>query len=582
MSLIRRLGDKARQAKEAQEAEDLAKQRLNERFANVIAPSMEGLYRYLNELIEQIKLVREAFPIRYELTGYGAFEALSTFDYKLEREQRYRGVTLDLVWKVRVNPERSPVITLNGYDRIKALDEIFKRWGLGGAQGDKRAPSGLLIQANFQPRGFICCRLNVVANAEDEFVRFTFENVDRLGTTRKLLPPEQLDEAACDRLARFLVREDDDFIREDLPEHLRQRLRPSAPTPATTPAPEVDTVTGTAARAATDAASNSATSSLDAPTSAARGSVAPASSTPGPNSARGSNATPMPPANTAGGPPPQTDFELPESTLDPRLRAGFLRAIAPAEARDAIDADLQASLAEAARKAEEALRQAMREHGFEPESSAPDAAAASSAESEAVSPVIPVALPEPDLGGAPVSSAAQSASSSAPASAGPMAPVASGARSAPTAGPAPSAAIVPTPPAGAAPPSGPSPSHTQVAAGPRSGAPVTPPTNPAAPARSGAASGSPASVASGLAAATPPATPAAAPTPLPAATPAAPAAPALGGGSTPAAMHAAPPAPTAPSAPATPTPAAPPAPQRDKASAFLNRFKKTLDQLDES
>jgi hypothetical protein len=61
-------------------------------------------------------------------------------------------------------------------------------------------------------------------SAEDPILRLSFENTNWLGASRRQLPWDELDDSLFDRIARFIVREDDSLFMEELPDALRERL----------------------------------------------------------------------------------------------------------------------------------------------------------------------------------------------------------------------------------------------------------------------------------------------------------------------------------------------------------------------
>ena len=69
------------------------------------------------------------------------------------------------------------------------------------------------------PYGKLCTRKRVM------HLRLMFENASWLGSSRRQVPWEQINDGLFDRIARFIVREDDSLFTEELPDALRQRLR---------------------------------------------------------------------------------------------------------------------------------------------------------------------------------------------------------------------------------------------------------------------------------------------------------------------------------------------------------------------
>lgn len=204
---------------------------------------MVELTRYLEGLVATLMEVKPAIIVKMPIQGYGDLAAQPYWDYKIEHERRHRAFVVNMTWTLRVDPERTPVVRADSVTKVKTLISVFRHNNLGGIKEEKRTPQGEIMVATFHARGYIKASLQAQISAEDPILRMSFNNASWLGTSRRQLPWEQINDSLFDKLARFLVREDDSLFTEEVTGELRQKLgrepetvqtrvEPVAPTPA--------------------------------------------------------------------------------------------------------------------------------------------------------------------------------------------------------------------------------------------------------------------------------------------------------------------------------------------------------------
>lgn len=213
-SLLKRLSEQASQIK-AKEAEVNQEQEVRrQRFDERVKPTMAALLDYLKEFADQLRVVRPAVTYRYELPAYGTFQALSQHDYRLQDETRYTEVEIELRFRSRAETESAPRVQFRNVQLIKSITDNLREYGLGGMREDRRGPTGVVIDATLQVTGFVNARLHILGKAADENLCFTLSNIDRLGRVVRNIPLELMSDAVFDRLGEFLLRENDQFVRD--------------------------------------------------------------------------------------------------------------------------------------------------------------------------------------------------------------------------------------------------------------------------------------------------------------------------------------------------------------------------------
>jgi len=220
------------------QAEQAAREReeLEARYRTQIEPRMKALVQYLEGLAATLLEVRPAFVVQMPIQGYGDLCTVPFYDYKVEHERRHRSFVISMTWSLRVDPERTPAVRADNVTRVRTLTNLFRQYHLGGIKEEKRTPQGEISVATFHARGYIKAKLQAQISAEDPVLRMVLDNASWLGSSRKQVPWDRIDDSLFDRIARFVVREDDSLFSEELPEELKQKLRRESPA-ADAPAP---------------------------------------------------------------------------------------------------------------------------------------------------------------------------------------------------------------------------------------------------------------------------------------------------------------------------------------------------------
>jgi hypothetical protein len=215
MSFLKRLSEQAQQIKgeEAKLAQDVEVRK--ERYARITLPTMQALKDYFNELANLLKVTKPEVRATYNLPGYGDFQTILHPELTVKDDQRFSEFQLQVLWKSRIDTEKAPKLQLNSVERIRTLGETLKMYHLSGMKEEARGAAGHLSQASLQISGFIHGRMVVHAKLDDDCLRFQFDNVDRLQSTRQSIAAENASDEVFDRLAEFILRENDLFLRDN-------------------------------------------------------------------------------------------------------------------------------------------------------------------------------------------------------------------------------------------------------------------------------------------------------------------------------------------------------------------------------
>lgn len=225
MSLLDRIGKEAQKVRAERERVALEKQRQEDRYDQVVAPAMIGLYDYLQALARDLAEVRPPVHLDFDFSHYGRVPFSVIHDYKIEQQKRRYSFEISMSWRARADHEKIKELVVSGHRKVRQLIDQMRQLHLGGVREPEHGPNGDVVSARFHPRGYLHLEMHAKASAYDNYLRLSFRHLDSLGTTHKHVFAEQLDEAFYDRLGRFLVREDNELIKETLTAEMRARLQ---------------------------------------------------------------------------------------------------------------------------------------------------------------------------------------------------------------------------------------------------------------------------------------------------------------------------------------------------------------------
>ncbi|HEY6985736.1 MAG TPA: hypothetical protein VH375_06625 [Rhodanobacteraceae bacterium] len=190
-----------------------------------LEPALDGLHAFLTELTHKLRTLHSRIALHYHVPGYGEIVGYIDHEYRLEdlKQPSSRDITLD--FGCAIASDECPSVEVEGASRLRAVSGFFQRHRIGGMTAPRKDVSGDLVGATFRAKGRIPVSAHFHADAESGVLRMTFTHFDGFDTTVKSIAPAQVDEALYEQIGRYLVREPNTLLREDLPEAYRKQLR---------------------------------------------------------------------------------------------------------------------------------------------------------------------------------------------------------------------------------------------------------------------------------------------------------------------------------------------------------------------
>jgi hypothetical protein len=194
-------------------------------YRTKLEPALDALNAFLSELIHKLKTLQPRIALHYHVPGYGEIVGYIEHEYRLSetRQPSSREIALDFACAIAT--EECPTVEVEGVSRVRALAGFFQRNHIGGMLAPRKDSAGELVAATFRAKGRIPLAARFEVSVESGALRLSFSNFDGFDTTVKSIAAAQVDEAVYDQIGRFLVRDPNTLLREDLPDAYRKHLR---------------------------------------------------------------------------------------------------------------------------------------------------------------------------------------------------------------------------------------------------------------------------------------------------------------------------------------------------------------------
>ena len=225
VGLLDELEQEAQRRKASAGDAEKRKAEREEIYRTQIEPGLTALYEYLQKLTASLKVLKPEKQQRYALNGYGDVVGYLEHEYDLRTSAQTGTKEIKLAFPCAVASDECPTIEVQGAAKVKAVGGAFQRYHLGGLIDPKKDASGEVVSARFNAKGRITLSATFVGDAESAMVKMTFVNFESLGSVTKTVTGAQLNETLFDDVGRFLTREPNNLLHEELSDAYRTQLR---------------------------------------------------------------------------------------------------------------------------------------------------------------------------------------------------------------------------------------------------------------------------------------------------------------------------------------------------------------------
>ena len=185
------------------------------RQARLLSDALRSAYRYLNELTEQLNVVRPTRPRSVPFHGSIVFEGLAWCDGRADFRLRPGHTDPPMLDRVTLGYRLVGPRALRVEREQPALDrlgEALTQWRIPHTLHEVRNERGLRERGAYVFTPELRCSLCLTADDSTGMIRMRMTNVDRFGSAEFELPPAALDAAALENLGALLVGESGLFL----------------------------------------------------------------------------------------------------------------------------------------------------------------------------------------------------------------------------------------------------------------------------------------------------------------------------------------------------------------------------------
>ena len=223
MGLLDDLKKKTEEKKATEEQVALSQQELEQHYQDEIHPLMLDVYKYFNELIEHLNFLEQPSIAQYPFLPGNEKTGLEQKNYKLviDSTQTTKNVMLNFECHFPDPLE----VEVNGKEKIEDYSELLTSFKVKHDRRDRKDSDFKLVHANFTVEGPVYGSVNFVGDVENARIDLIMRNLEKPGAVKHALKKEQLNEEFLDRLAKYLIRESDDFLKLEIDDSAKEQIR---------------------------------------------------------------------------------------------------------------------------------------------------------------------------------------------------------------------------------------------------------------------------------------------------------------------------------------------------------------------
>ena len=231
MGILDDLREQASQKQEEQQEDSIAKEKLEHNYQILILPKMQQLFSYFKELLDYLNIIEEPIVIPHYSKRYEQLGELQQQDYRLSSD-RHGGIA---------NFEKLTEVTLRFYCLGKEEGEEFVHYADNKveAEQEKDFLSRRKVKYHYDrhmgnTKGgavtfHITRKIPVIFKFSVDYDRsqiiLSMQNHENFELRTQRIDPEHIDESFMDKLARYILRKDNEFLRMDIDEAHKEHIR---------------------------------------------------------------------------------------------------------------------------------------------------------------------------------------------------------------------------------------------------------------------------------------------------------------------------------------------------------------------
>ncbi|THB63441.1 MAG: hypothetical protein D6B27_12205 [Gammaproteobacteria bacterium] len=223
MALLDELKQEANKRKLSEEARAKEIEQREQYYRNDILPKLIRVFNYLDELVKAIIYLQREITVSYQITGVGELQGLLQDNYKVsvDSTQAMKRVALSFV----CDKDEDLEFEVKGEKLIEQQVSFLLSHKLEFDQKKKRNLRSNVTESVFKLKKRVPVSIAMEADIDNSQIILKIHNFSSLGLIQRTLEVDEITDEYLDRLGRYIMRQDQSFITNELSEEALKSIR---------------------------------------------------------------------------------------------------------------------------------------------------------------------------------------------------------------------------------------------------------------------------------------------------------------------------------------------------------------------
>lgn len=223
MSLLDDLKNQAEQRRAEEERNRLEQERLHAIYMEQIVPRMQEAFAYINQLCEHLNYLKTETPAYYPILTDGGLQQFHQRNYKVLIDSTTQPKTITLRFSCELDePMRFMV---QGGAKVEHVAERLKAYRIPHHCKEAMDRDYRVTHANVKVDGPLNVTFVMQADIASSCINMMYNNFEAPGTKTIPLRPEQVDREFLEQLGKFILRENENFMKLEINTDVKDEIR---------------------------------------------------------------------------------------------------------------------------------------------------------------------------------------------------------------------------------------------------------------------------------------------------------------------------------------------------------------------
>ncbi len=228
MGILDELRKEANEKKQQQESRKVVRQQLEAAYQTSVLPAIQSIFTYLQETLEYLRVVDEVVEIPSYSDRFPQLGLLIQQDYKINTDGFSGFVDFNRLMQINLTffCSNNGSFSYQIENKVSIEQEVAYlhaksvpfEWKYVKGKEQKQTASITISRK-------IPVRFRFEVNYQQSVINVMINNHEDFAAYKKSFRPEQIDEAFLDKLVRYLLRRDSEFIRLEISDEKKRRIR---------------------------------------------------------------------------------------------------------------------------------------------------------------------------------------------------------------------------------------------------------------------------------------------------------------------------------------------------------------------